>query len=152
MPSGEELNFEVIREPWNFYELEGGVILKTRFILKRVFRLKKDDGKIGYNMGSQNMTIVTHIPNDMKGKKAKKILPLKELQTTVLRDNIRFDTLREEWNEYVPEDGSNIRIKLTLMNVASTSQFDQEGDPIYIANTSTMTNIRLPKQYSDLES
>lgn len=151
MSKGTEINFEIIREPWNFYELEDDIVLKNRLVLKRVFRKKEDTG-IGYSLGSQNLTVITHVPDKLKGPESERKISQVNLREHIVRDNVRFDTLREEWNEYVTEDGASIRLKLTLVNVAKTSLYDKEGDPIYIANTSTMANIRPPKTFSDYEN
>lgn len=145
-----ELNFEIIREPWNSYELDDGPNLKTRLILKRVYR-KMEEDKPGYDVDAQNLTVLTHVPNDLKGKSSKKKLSPKEIQAAVIRDDVRYTTLREEWNEYIVEDGARIRLKLTVMNVGKTSQFDQNGDPIYLVNTSVIANIKPPKKFSDFE-
>lgn len=148
MSSPQELNYDVIQEPWNSYELEDGLILKTRLIVKRVFR-KKEGSKGGYDIGSQNLTVLTHIPESLIGKKAQRKYSQKEIASAVIRDNVRFKVLREEWNEYSVEDGANIRVKLTVMNVGKTSLFDENGEPIYLVNSSTMIQLRPPKIYTD---
>jgi len=44
-----ELRFDVLREPWNEYELPNGSILRVKHILLRVFRVQKPEGGIvGY--------------------------------------------------------------------------------------------------------
>lgn len=59
---------------------------------------------------------------------------------------MRYNTLAEEWNEYVVDDGTRIRMKSTVSRVAKTSKFDKNGDPIYIVDTTVLAEIRPPKR------
>jgi hypothetical protein len=151
MSSKVELNFDIIQEPWNLYEIEDGIIIKVRVIVKRVFRFKETEEKGGYDVEQQNITVIAHIPPELKGKKSQRKLTTQEAMSAVIRDDVRFSVLREEWNEYAVEDGAKIRLKVSLMNVGKTNQFDQNGDPIYTIQTSAMASIKPPKKYSDFE-
>ena len=41
---------------------------------------------------------------------------------------MRYSTLAEEWNEYIVDDGTKIRIKTTVTNVKKSDKFAQNGD------------------------
>jgi hypothetical protein len=58
--------------------------------------------------------------------------------------DIRYDTLSEEWNEYIAEDGTKIRFKSTLARVHRTNKYDKHGDPIYLIELSGFGQITPP--------
>lgn len=39
-----ELDFDVLKEPWNVYQLEEGPILRTKYVLTRVVRKREEGG------------------------------------------------------------------------------------------------------------
>lgn len=49
---------------------------------------------------------------------------------------IPFQTGGEHWNEYLVEDGSVLRVKLVATEVIRVDgQYDQEGNPLYVLNS-----------------
>jgi len=136
-----EIDFDIIQEPWNSYELEEGILLKIRFILKKVI---KEGTNYDYTLGSQNLTTVTHVPGKLKGPKTNQQFSPEELESNIINENVSFNVLREGWNKYIIEDGTRIRIKISLTKVSKTAKFDKDGNPIYIVNTSTKVTIIPP--------
>jgi hypothetical protein len=56
--------------------------------------------------------------------------------------------MAEEWNEYMLEDGTRVRIKSTLTKVSRTDKFNIKGEPIYLVEGSNMLEIKSPKRGS----
>jgi hypothetical protein len=52
-PEEIELDFEVVKEPWNKYNLMDGSNLKLRFILLKVKRIMPQQGKPNYSIKSR---------------------------------------------------------------------------------------------------
>ena len=51
----------------------------------------------------------------------------------------------EKWNEYVLEDGTSIRIKLTMMRaVRIDGEYDNEGQPVYVTQTANVMVVTAP--------
>ena len=141
-----ELDFDVVREPWNRYELEEGPILKAKVILKNVSRKTEADGKVGYGIDIQHVTAISHVPIELQGPPTERGYSPEELQASIVKDDVRYSTLREEWNEYVAEDGCKIRIKNTVVSVAKTDKCDKKGNPIYLIKNGVLPEIRPPKK------
>ena len=60
-------------------------------------------------------------------------------------EELDFQTMKEEWNEYQISDGSTIRIKLVMTNIVRLlDKRDQEGNPIYVAKTSNVMAVSVP--------
>jgi hypothetical protein len=66
------------------------------------------------------------IPTDIKGPPAAKTYSKQELELN--SQDMRYSTLAEEWNEYIVDDGTKIRIKTTVTNVKKSDKFAQNGD------------------------
>lgn len=63
-----ELDYEVVREDWNEYELEDGTRLKVKIVLQKV--LRSDDahtamGEPIYQFSSQNAVRTENIPEEL---------------------------------------------------------------------------------------
>jgi len=140
------LDYDVVREPWNRYELESGSILRTKYVLNGLTKQLQEGDKTGYSAKGQNIVTLSHIPFDKRGRPAERPYSPPEIQSAIINEDVRYTTLREEWNEYVAEDGARVRVKLTVVRVASTSLYNMEGGPIYHVNSSVMVQIKPPKK------
>jgi hypothetical protein len=59
--------------------------------------------------------------------------------------DIDFKTVNEEWNVYDLEDGSRIRVKIVISNIARViNEFDNEGNPVYVAKMSSVMSVSTP--------
>jgi hypothetical protein len=69
-----------------------------------------------------------------------------ELQASIVNEDVRYTTIAEEWNEYLAEDGTKIRVKLTVVKVSRTNKRDVDGEPIYLVQTSLLPQIQPRKK------
>ncbi|MEA1993147.1 MAG: hypothetical protein U9N35_01950 [Euryarchaeota archaeon] len=46
-------------------------------------------------------------------------------------ENIDFEEINEEWNEYRLDDGSTLKVKLVLQKVVRLDKYDNYGEPVY---------------------
>lgn len=141
--SETELDFEVIREPWNKYSLMDGSNLKLRYVLVKVKRTVTEN-EVNYALKSKNLVEAYNVPANLRGPKAKKPIPPSELKTAK-KQEVAFTTLFEEWCEYMVEDGARIRVKISLLEAYRTDKANVDGDPIYLTHSSTTVNIKPPK-------
>ena len=139
------LNFEVLREPWNRYRLIDGTILAVKHVLAEVIKRAMPEGKFSLGIGVQQIIGFSHIPNRLLGTPSTEKYSPEEIRSSIVEDDMRYDTLSEEWNEYVAEDGTRIRLKVTLTRVSRTNKFDKDGKPIYQVETTSMAEIKPPK-------
>ncbi len=58
-----------------------------------------------------------------------------------------FQTGGEHWNEYIVDDGSLLRVKLVATEVIRLDgQYDQEGNPVYILNSTNVLVVAAPDE------
>lgn len=56
-----------------------------------------------------------------------------------------FQTGGEHWNEYLVEDGSLVRVKLVATEIVRLDgQYDQEGNPVYVLNSTNVLVVAAP--------
>jgi len=141
-----ELDYEVIREPWNRYELDGGAHLKLRYILIQITKKPEVGGPTpGYNVKGQHIAEICRVPLDQKGPPSDREYSPQELEENVVDDDVKFSTLNEEWNEYFAEDGTRIRLKIMPVSIKKSSLTNKEGDPIYNIQFTLVPQIKPPK-------
>lgn len=60
---------------------------------------------------------------------------------------VGFRTSGENWNEYLADDGSVIRIKLVVTEILRIDgQYDQDGNPAYLIKSSNVTAVSAPDE------
>jgi len=58
---------------------------------------------------------------------------------------VRYKSIREDWNEYDLDDGSTVRIKLLVSEIVRLADgFDQEGNPIYVIKSGNVVFVKAP--------
>ena len=56
---------------------------------------------------------------------------------------VKYKSVREDWNEYDIDDGSTIRIKLLVSDITRLAdKFDQEGNPIYVVKSGNILFVK----------
>lgn len=148
MAEEHELDFEVLREPWNKYSIRDGSNVKSRYILTKVKKKEstKEGEKVAYGIEGQNITVIYNVPRELKGPPSKRSYSPQELSSSIVADDMGYSTLSEEWNEYIVEDGTKIRVKDTVVKIARTDKSDRNGDPVYMVEHSTLMDIRVRKK------
>lgn len=144
LESPMDVDFKIEKEDWNVYKLSDGSVLKTRYVLSKVGRTLDQAGNPQYGFNSQNL-VTTITPTEKKGQPDTKIYSPAELEASVVEE-LDFETVREEENRYVLEDGSKIVIRLILTRVLKTDKHDPSGSPIYFTNTQTVIKPKLSKE------
>jgi len=145
------LDFDIIKEPWNKYSLRDGSSLKCRYALHRILKreiLKPDgsvEGKPQFAIEGQQMNAIIHTLQELRGPPATEKYSPEELQAAIVAEEIPYDTIAEEWNEYVAEEGTRVRVKQTVTKVSRTNKFDKAGFPVYIIESSALAEVKPPK-------
>lgn len=58
---------------------------------------------------------------------------------------VRFRSNKEEWNEYVLEDGTSLRMKAVVSEVVRLEgEYDVEGNPVYVVKSANMLVVKSP--------
>ena len=145
MSDTRSLDFEIIKEPWNKYQISDGSALKIRTILKKVDRTMKGN-KPNFRIDVQPLTVI-HANPELKGSPDTKPHSQEEIERTIETDDMRYDTLSQEFNEYILDDGTKIKIYTNVTGIAKTRLYHANGDPIYKVFTSNQMEIKLSTQY-----
>ena len=69
--NGKEVDFDVIGEDWNTYQLKDGTVLKVKMVLAGVIRLYNKFDPLGnpiYLIKSTNVVRVMDVPGELKRK------------------------------------------------------------------------------------
>lgn len=142
--SGKDLDFKVLKEDWNIYESSDGGIIKVRFVLLRIIKTSEygPNGKPLYGFASQNV-IVSKSPINLMGRPTTPP-PTQEQLASQEMTEVDFTSKIENWNEYLVEDGTRIRIKLVVTKIRRTKIFDPMGYPVYNVIASTVTSVTAP--------
>jgi hypothetical protein len=59
---------------------------------------------------------------------------------------VGFRSSGENWNEYLADDGTVIRVKLVVTEVLRVDgQYDSSGNPLYVVQSTNVTSISAPE-------
>ncbi|MDE0526254.1 MAG: hypothetical protein OXI27_06650 [Thaumarchaeota archaeon] len=133
------LDFEIVKEVWNVYELQDGTKIKIRFMLTAV----RNEGKKRQIQFDQK--IVTLCDESVCGKPSEKGHTPEQLQQNIEIDNCPYNTMVHEPSEYHLDDNSRVLIHQNVMSIARTKLFDQEGNRIYLVDVTGSLNVKSKK-------
>lgn len=136
------IDFEILKEFWNKYELNDGTQIKTRAILTEVRKTPRGSG-FEYNFGFQGLQTI--FPSQQsRGTPSMGNLTKERIRDSIWTD-IRYNTMSEEWNEYVTDDRATVKLKSTVTQIKKSSLFKPNGDPIYDIRLSILPQVIPPK-------
>jgi hypothetical protein len=120
MGESKDINFDAVKEDWNIYKLEDGTVLKIKIVLVRIIQEGID--QIGNPMAGTLMNnVIVAIPPEN----------LRNLKEIAPKFDLKFEIIKESWNEYSVEDGFILKIKPTLSQIDRLDKVDPRGDPLY---------------------
>jgi hypothetical protein len=141
------LDFKVVKEFWDAYNLSDGTILKNRVILTGVKKLDNDHID---NKGNEYEFDFQSIQSFIFSKKSKgnphtKFYTKQELDDSYKKE-ILCSTVSEKWNEYMINDnGTKLKLKSTVTGISKSDIFLQNGDPIYNVKIKILSKVIRPK-------
>ena len=148
------LDFKVIKEFWDVYDLNDGTKLKNRVILTGVKKLNISSTNIDNdNKNNKNneyefdfQSIQSFIFSEKsKGNPHTNFYKKQELDTSY-KIEIPHSAISEKWNEYiVNDDGTKLKLKSTVTDVKKSNIFLQNGDPIYNVRIKILSKVIRPK-------
>jgi hypothetical protein len=66
---------------------------------------------------------------------------------TVEATELGFRSSSENWNEYLADDGSVLRVKLVVTEVLRVDgQYDTDGNPVYLVKSSNVMATSSPEE------
>lgn len=134
----EVLDFEVVEEKWNKYELADLTVLRARIILTRIMTARF--GPVGqYGISAQTIFAAT-APPEKRGQPMQ-IPPAPEWES-MPKDPVKILTNSEPWNKYrIPKSGDVLQVKLVVTEVFRVKdQYDNFGEPFYIVTSGPLVS------------
>jgi hypothetical protein len=148
------LDFKVVKEFWDIYDLNDGTKLKNRVILTGVKKLsinsididsdRKNNKSNEYEFDFQSIQSFI-FSEKSKGNPHTNTYKKQELDTSY-QIEVPYSAVSEKWNEYtVNDDGTKLKLKSTVTDVKKSNIFLQNGDPIYNVRIKILSKVVRPK-------
>jgi hypothetical protein len=149
------LDFKVVREHWDVYELNDGTRLKNRVILTGVKKSKPGMGSKGQKDNNNNnqsneyefdfQSLQSFIfSGKSRGERHNNLYQKEELEASYTKD-MPYSTVSEKWNEYVLSDDTKVKLKSTINEIKKSTIFLHNGDPIYNVKIRVLSKVTRPK-------
>jgi hypothetical protein len=127
----EEMEFKIVDEDWNEYELEDGVRIKGRIFLAKIMRDPNDPNKLNFDITPPKWSV--YAPPHLRGKPSMELLKDPTKQQTHNKYKVHIDRNHEPWNVYtILRTGQELKIKLTVDEILRfDNAYDRNGVPFY---------------------
>ncbi|MBS7632540.1 hypothetical protein KEJ15_02810 [Candidatus Bathyarchaeota archaeon] len=89
--------------------------------------------KVGFEFQSSNVVGVV-APRNLIGEPSNQRYSPQELESSVVKDEMDFETITESWNAYRLDGGILLKVRNSPIRVRRTSKFDSRGMPIYMVD------------------
>ncbi len=123
------VEFEILKEPWNTFQLSDGTLLKLRLILQKV-RLWRDEGGKSHLNYTHNLMVVSEVPEKLLGPKDEGH-QLDEIKANIVEENIKFEPVSVGDFIYRLSDGRFMTFNVQLVSVSRSSLYGEDGEPLY---------------------
>lgn len=139
----DEVDFEIIKDNWSRYQLRDGTLLRIRKPVIKILKTKIPDQFGRYNYLTPTMNIYDVIvPPNMKNIPS---IPNQQVTAQDVLSEVDFDTINEDWSEYLLRNGTKIKVKPVVVKVTKTSKYNNFGDPIYLVDAQVIVRAEEPK-------
>jgi len=145
MENTKVIDFEIIKEPWNMYQIIDNSVLKTRTVLKKIERVMDGD-KVSFRVDAQTLTVI-YADNSLKGSPNTTPITKEDMVKHIDKSDMHYDTVSQEFNEYHLDDGTKIKIFTNVTTISRTTLKDQKGEPVYNIKSSNTVEIKPSEQY-----
>jgi hypothetical protein len=132
----EIVDFKVVNEGWQYYNLSDEARVKVKLVLVQVWRSRSQynsmTGEPYYWWNTQNTVSIVSFPEKLRGQASS--LPLTpEALAKSIEQVVDFEASgkEEEWNVYNLTDESILRLRLNLTSISRTKLRGKAGEPIY---------------------
>jgi hypothetical protein len=132
----EDLDFEIVQENWNEYELHGGDRIKGRIFLHKIVRDPNNPSNYSIRSSAPMYAVIAPVAN--RGERNHE--PLPQDYNTLPRYEVQITNSNERWNIYrILRTGQTMRLRLTVTAIhRATDRFDRDGIPFYLVTAGPM--------------
>lgn len=132
----EDLDFEVVEEHWNEYELSSGDRIRGRIIIIKIIRDPNNPNN--YSVRSSQPQYAVTAPTANRGPRNNE--PAPHEINTLPSFEVRITSNNERWNIYrILRTGQILRVRLTVTAIRrAADRFDGDGIPFYLVTAGPM--------------
>lgn len=132
----EELEFQIVEEGWNSYELSDGVTIKCRIFLKKIVVDPNNPNQFAFDIAPMISAVFAPLVN--RGEKNNPPTPTE--YETLPGYEMKINRNNEPFNVYrILKNGKVLRLKLVVTKITRlVDRFDKDGLPFYILNHGPM--------------
>lgn len=129
----QELDFEIVEEHWNEYQLPDDTRIKGRIFLTKLIRDPNNPNNINISTSTPTWTVYANHPNRGERNNA----PRPDEYSTLPQHEVMPTSNNEKFNIYrIQRNGQIIRIRLTVATINRLiDRFDNEGLPFFVINS-----------------
>lgn len=131
----EDLDFEIVEEHWNEYELdEGNCQLRGRVIINKIISDPNNQDLYAFEFAPVIFSV--NAPLSIRGERNNQ--PKQEEYNTLPRYEVKIKRADEKYNRYrILKNDTIIKVRLIVSEVTRLqNRFDENGIPFYIMNYS----------------
>jgi hypothetical protein len=128
------VDFNVVRENWNAYELEDGTIIRTKPVLMNITDAEPSDGDKRKLSFSTQSLVAQFSPMEVRGKTDQRY-QTEELEKYVTHPKVRFKQTKNGGDCIYETKNSLILLRQTVNQIDKTSKYNSDGMPAYIVRS-----------------
>jgi len=135
-PDFEELDFEILEEHWNEYDLSDGSRIKARTLLKKVIMDPNNTDNLSFDF----VPIISVVYTPPANRGERNHAPAPDEYPNLPMYEIRIERPVEHWNRYrILRNGRVFRVRLSVTQIQrARDRFDNDGLPFYMINSGPM--------------
>ena len=135
----EELEFDVIEEHWNEYELSDGSRIKTKTVLVKIIVDPNDPKKFSFEFAP--IILAVYASSALRGERGNE--PMPEEYNTLANYEVRIVKNDEKFSKYtILKSGRIIRLKSTVTQIRRIKdRFSKDGHPFYLVTSSPLITM-----------
>ena len=135
----EYITVEPVKIEPSYYKLKDGTIIKAHI---NINHLSPDPrSPQGFAINSTN-AIISYVPKEKRNPNAFQRYSQTELQTGIIDEDMEPEVLRENFSVYKLSNGMTMSVKTIAGQISKTKFFSQEGEPVYVVNTTPIIKVK----------
>ena len=152
--------FQIKREDWDTFRLEDKTMIRGRIMLASVLMEGKLEDEIAKSQVGEKPILrftflpkieyVVEPPQELRGDPDSRVYTQEQLRSSVVHEDMDFETIKSSWNLYELENGMILKIRNSPVRISKTSKYDSGGMPIYLINGSADVKTELPEHIRKL--
>jgi len=126
----------------SFYKLKDGTVIRALININHVIADPKSPQGFAINSGN---AVVCYVPKEKRNPAAFQQYNPAEMQSGIIDDDMEPETLRENFSVYDLSNGMVLSVKTVVAQISKTKFYTQDGEPVYLVNTTPILKVKKNK-------